>query len=241
MDRPDALVAARTLVATRFPEAVQAWLAGSVTTGTATQTSDLDITVLMESTVVRRESLVYDGWPVELFVHEHRSVRHFVEKDLARRRPTMPRLVATGIPLVAGGGGTDLLAYCERVLREGPGPLEAGDLDRARYGLTDLLDDLRGGGGADLVTAVAVEVWRETAELVLAAHEHWGGTGKWLVRELADLDDREGTSYGAELHVALRSAVSGDVAALAEMARRVLGLVGGPLWTGYRSEAPRNQ
>jgi hypothetical protein len=237
MDHPDARVAARTLVATRFPEAVQAWLAGSVITGTATQTSDLDITVLMESTVVRRESLVYDGWPVELFVHEDRSVRHFVEKDLARRRPTMARLVATGIPLVAGGGGADLRAYCERVLREGPGPPEAGDLERARYGLTDLLDDLRGGGQAALVTAVAVEVWRETAELVLAAHEHWGGNGKWLVRELADLDGREGTSYGAELHVALRSAVSGDVAALASIARRALDLVGGPLWAGYRSEA----
>ena len=236
MSRPEPLAAARQLVAQRFPDAVQAWLAGSVTTGTATDTSDLDITVLLPETDVHRESLVYDGWPVELFVHIESSIRHFVEKDLGRRRPTMARLVALGVPLVGGDGGADVRSYCERVLAEGPGPLELDALDFARYALTDLLDDLRGGGPAEVAGAVAVAVWHETAELLLSAHERWSGSGKWLVRELAALDLAEHTAYAADLHAALRSALDGDSTPMVDLSESVLAMVGGPLWAGYRAE-----
>ncbi len=237
MDRPEPLAAARSLVAERYPDALQAWLAGSVTSGTATDTSDLDITVLLEDVEVHRESLIHEGWPVELFVNVPTSVRHFVEKDLARRRPTMARLVALGVPLVEGEGGAEVRAYCERVLVEGPGPLDPAALTFARYGLTDLHDDLRGGGPAEVVGAVAVEVWRETAELLLAVHERWTGGGKWLVRELASLDLAEHTAYAADLHAALRRALDGDLAPLAELAVVALDLAGGPLWDGYRASA----
>ena len=68
------------LVNDRFPAAVQAWLAGSVVRGTATATSDLDIdiTVLDETAVVHRESLRFEGWPVELFVNCEAGIRLFV-------------------------------------------------------------------------------------------------------------------------------------------------------------------
>ncbi len=237
MERPDPLTAARDLVAGRFPDATQAWLSGSVVLGGATETSDLDITVLLEEVEVRRESLVHDGWPVELFVHVPASVRHFVEKDLARRRPTMARLVATGIPLVSGDGGAEVRAYCERTLETGPARPAPDELAMARYALTDLLDDLRGGGADDVLDAVSVEVWRSTAELVLAAHEWWHGTGKWLVRELAALDRREGTSYAADLHAALRAALAGDRSRLMDLAGQALDLAGGPLWAGFRLSA----
>ena len=238
MSRPDPLTAARRLVTARFPDAVQAWLAGSVTTGTATDTSDLDITVLLDDEVeVRRESLVDEGWPVELFVHVESSIQHFVQKDLARRRPTMARLVALGVPLVEGDGGAEVRAYCERVLTEGPGPLDPDALAFARYALTDLRDDLLGGGPTEVVGAVAVEVWRETAALLLAVHERWTGSGKWLVRELATLDLAEHTAYAADLHEALRRALDGDSGPMAHLADVALDLAGGPLWAGYRASA----
>jgi predicted nucleotidyltransferase len=237
MSRPDPVTSARSLVKARFPDAVQAWLAGSVTTGTATETSDLDITVLLAEGEVHRESLEHEGWPVELFVHVESSIRHFVAQDLGRRRPTMARLVALGVPLVDGEGGADIRRHCEQVLADGAGPLAPEAMEYARYALTDLLDDLRGGGPAEVVGAVAVEVWRETADLLLAAHHRWSGSGKWLVRELAALDLAEHTAYAAVLHDALRSALSGDHAPLQDQADAVLGLVGGPLWAGYRAEA----
>ena len=104
LTRPPAEEAARALVTERYPDAVQAWLAGSLARGRRTPTSDLDITVLLDEVEVHRETIEYAGWPVELFVHTAASIEFFVAKDLARRHPTMARLVATGIPLLGSAG-----------------------------------------------------------------------------------------------------------------------------------------
>jgi hypothetical protein len=234
---PDPVVTARALVQERFPAAVQAWLAGSATTGRATATSDLDVTVLLAETTVHRESLVYDGWPVELFVHTAASVEHFVAQDLARRRPTMARLVAHGRPLLAGDGGDAVREHCRVVLDRGPGPVEPEALELQRYLLCDLLDDLAGAAHGAEATAIAVEAWRATAELALAAAGTWSGTGKWLVRELEALDGREGTHLTAALDLGLRRAVTGEHESLTTVADRVLAGAGGRLWAGYRSDA----
>jgi len=232
----DPVDTARSLVRERFPGAVQAWLAGSVATGQATTTSDLDVTVLLSEGEVRRESLTYDGWPVELFVHTAGSVAHFVAKDLARRRPTMARLVATGVPLL-GDGGADVRRYCQGVLDDGPPPVTADDLELRRYGLTDLLDDLAGAAHDEEATAIAAEVWRETAELALASAGGWGGTGKWLVRELRALDERRGTHLTAALDLGLHRALAGERSSLTAVADEVLAPLGGRLWAGFRRSA----
>jgi len=234
--RPPAEDAARALVAEKYPDAIQAWLAGSTTTGRATATSDLDITVLLAEVDVHRESLEYAGWPVELFVHSAASIGFFVAKDLERRHPTMARLVASGVPLV-GDGGRDVRRHCEEVLERGPGPVEAGDLGLMRYGLTDLLDDLAGATPGLEATAVALSVWRETAELALACAGTWHGTGKWLVRELTRLDGQQGTDLTADLDDALTRALAGDVGPLTAVADRVLDACGGRFWAGLHRTA----
>jgi predicted nucleotidyltransferase len=228
---------ARSLVHEQFPGAVQAWLAGSVITGRSTPTSDLDITVLVAHGPVRRESLEYDGWPVELFVHTDASVEHFVTKDLSRRRPTMARLVAQGIPLLDPRGGDTVRRHCQDVLDRGPGPVPDAELEAMRYGLTDLLDDLAGAAHDEEATAVAVAVWQQTAELALAAAGTWTGSGKWLVRELIALDDREATHLAAALDLALHRALAGERTSLTAVADEVLDRVGGRRWVGFRSVA----
>lgn len=230
--RPAALDAARTLVAERFPAALGAWLGGSAGTARETATSDLDVTVLLAEapeTVVRRESVEHAGWPVELFVHTEASVRHYVAKDLARRRPTMTRLVAEGVVLVGGPAAERLVAHCRAVLDAGPPALGSAERDAARYALSDLLDDLAGGGPPGEVAAIAVETWRSTAELLLDLGGRWRGSGKWLAREL-EAHDPERTG---RLLAGLRAALAGDPAPLTAAADEVLALAGGRLWVGY--------
>lgn len=238
MNRPDPIVAARELVADRFPEAIQAWLAGSVVTGRATATSDLDITVLLGEGPAHRESLRRDGWPVELFVHTEESVRAFVAKDLQRRRPTMARLVADGIPLLDGSAGLGLQRECAALVAAGPGPLPQEDLDLKRYMLTDQLDDLAGGGPDHVWEAIVIEAWRQIAELVLATSRWWSGGGKWLVRELEACDRERGTSFAERLHAGLRDALARDCEQLVALADEVLDLAGGRLWEGFTAVAP---
>lgn len=186
--------------------------------GGATDTSDLDITILLETAEVRRETLTYRGWPVELFVHTEESVRHFVAKDLARRRPTMARLVASCVPLVATNDGASLREECAQVVAAGPGPLPDDELLLARYMLTDQLDDLEGGAPVTALDAIAIAVWTGTAELLLAAAPWWTGAGKWLIREVEALDKARGTRFALRLSEGLHAALAGDPAPLTQTA-----------------------
>jgi hypothetical protein len=188
---------------------------------------------------VHRESLMYAGWPVELFVHTASSIEFFVAKDLRRRHPTMARLVATGVPLL-GDGGDDVRRHCAEVLARGPAPLARDELDLMRYGLTDLLDDLADVGPGAEAAAVVVAVWRATAELALGAAGGWYGAGKWLVRELQALDVRSGTRLTEALDLGLRRALAGERESLMTVAEGVLARSGGRHWAGLhlRAELP---
>ncbi len=225
-------------MAERYPDAVQAWLSGSVVLGGATRTSDLDITVLREVGRARRESLTFQGWPVEVFAHTPDTIRWFVAKDLARRKPTMARLVATGIPLLPGAGGEEIRRECAHVLAAGPGPVSGSEMDLMRYQLTDQVDDLVTIDPGPVGDAIAVEVWRLTADVLLASNTSWTGGAKWLIREIAALDTKLGTDYATRLHAGLHGALRGDPLPLRSLAEEALAHVGGPLWAGFSIDAP---
>ena len=206
--------------------------------GHATSTSDLDITVLLGEAEPHRASLVYRDWPVEVFVHTEASIRWFVARDVARRRPTMARLVSGGVALLPGGNGAVLQQQCAAVVAAGPAPLTDDELTRARYTLTDLLDDLTGGADPELLDAIAVDVWRNTAELHLAANRAWTGSSKWLVRELRQLDEVTDGDVTRRLRAGLLAALSGTVGPLMGVADEILDEVGGRLWAGLHLAAP---
>jgi hypothetical protein len=237
MDLEHAVAAAARLVAERFPDARAAWLAGSVVRGTATPTSDLDVTVLVTGEPAPfRESLRYDGWPVELFVHTAATIDWWLGKDRARRRPTLARLVAEGVRVLdVDGAAAGPEAQCAAYLAAGPAPVSEDDLAAARYGLSDLLDDLADAPDPGLRTASAVAVWQAAAELRLLVAGGWWGSGKWLVRELRVCDARDGTSYAERLDSGLRAALSGDRTWLTAAATAILDEAGGRLWEGHRA------
>lgn len=238
MQLDEVVATARALVAQRFPEARAAWLAGSVVSGEATPTSDLDITVLLPGPPAPfRESLVHEGWPVELFVHTQESVSHWIEKDLERRRPTLVRLISSGVVLLdTDGVGVALAEECAMILAGGPGRVSDADRDAVRYALTDLLDDLADGTDPVTVAALAFATWEQAAKLLLMLDGRWWGTGKWLVRELRERDAAHGTSYALRLHAALVSAIERDPVLLTVVAEEILEAAGGRLWAGYRVE-----
>lgn len=236
--RAPALETARRLVAEQLPGARAAWLSGSVVPGQATATSDLDITVLLDEEGPHevggppyRASQMYAGWPVELFVHTPSSLRTFLARDVAWRKPSMARLVATGLPIV--DGCPELRGAAAAVLEQGPPPLTILEVDAMRYALTDLLDDLAGGGTAEAMGAVAVATWRASAELLLGVGGGWWGTGMWLVHELRTYDAAAGTSYASCLHGALLASLDGDPGPLTTVGEQVLERAGGRLWAGY--------
>ncbi|MEV6286703.1 nucleotidyltransferase domain-containing protein [Kribbella sp. NPDC051770] len=226
----DPLETTRRLAAELFPTAIWVLLSGSVLTSARTAGSDLDIVVLLPDGTPgapRRESLEYDGWPVELFVHDSASLPHYLAKDLPGRRPALHRMVALGTPIV--GDPSEHQAAALAALEAGPPALAQPELDSLRYALTDLLDDLTH-APADEQAVIATYTWLRTAETMLHVRNHWVGNGKWLLRELRDLDPAYADRWLASRTI---------TAAIRALADEVLTLAGGPLFAGYQAAGER--
>ncbi|MFI5936440.1 nucleotidyltransferase domain-containing protein [Actinoplanes sp. NPDC051494] len=217
----DPLTDARDLVAERFPDATWAILTGSVLGPHRTAGSDLDIVVMREDGPGFRESLRFRGWPVELFVHTPQRLAVFLERELAARKPSTHRMIATGVPLAGDPG--ELAVRCRRALAEGPPPLTGAERDRLRYGLTDLLDDHAHATDPGERAVIAAALWTDAARAALAFAGGWVSHGKWLLRDLRELDPRLAADW---------LAARDDPAAFAA---DVLTRGGGPLFEGYRA------
>lgn len=233
-----AVEVARRLVAERFPQARAAWLGGSAARGTATSTSDLDITVLLSGPPApMRESLRYADWPVELFVHTESSLAHYCRKDHDRRQPSMMRLVGESIILLdteVGGLAMRLQADCVAQVEAGPDALSEDELAMLRYRVSDLLEDLIGADSNDVRAVVAASLWQEAAALLLTGDRRWSGTGKGLLREVAAYDSDCGTAHAVALADGLRAAACGDPAPLTTETDKILAAYGGRLFAGFQ-------
>ena len=225
------VVDARAVVEELFPHARWAVLAGSVITAHRTPGSDLDIVVLLptgDPQAPHRDTRYFRGWPVELFVHDEATLAHYLAKEFRLRKPSLHRMVASGVVLV--GDPSRWQADCDAVFAKGPGPLTAAERDHARYGLTDLLDDLVHAVDPGEKTVIAASLWTVSARQALAFADRWGGNGKWLLRELRELDRDLADRWLAAF---------GDAEAVAEFAREVLDQAGGPLFDGFRAVGER--
>ena len=226
---------ARQLVLELYPDARAAWLGGSVARGDASPTSDLDITVLLAGPPApMRKSLEYAGWPVELFVHTEKSLRHFADKDQLRRQPTMMRLVGESVVLLdTDGCGARLQQSFLAEVAAGPKPLSPGELDLLRYTITNLLDDLADASG-DERTAIASVLWQDAARLLLTGARHWSGTGKGLIREVVAYDRSHDTKHAQNLMTGVRA----EDNSLVDEVDRILATYGGRLFAGFELAAP---
>lgn len=226
----DPVTAARALVEEMFPGALYAFVGGSVLTERRTSTSDLDVVVVLDGLAVPyRESLRWHDWPVELFVHSETSLEAYFEKDFDRRRPTLARICAEGAVLAdrTGGRASDLQSALGERLSSGPGGLTPDQAERARYVLSDLLDDLAGASDPGEEAFIRWELVRAVASTALGLGRKWEGSGKWLLRELREHDP----VLADELLTAHDNPVR-----LAAVATSVLERAGGRLWEGYRAE-----
>ncbi|MDF8262892.1 nucleotidyltransferase domain-containing protein [Luteipulveratus flavus] len=234
---------ARSLVQQRFPAAHAAYLGGSVVRGTATATSDLDVTVVLDGPPAPyRESLLDGDVPVELFVQTQESLRHFREQDQQRRQPSTARLVCESVVLLGDELAEALRAECAGEVAAGPEPLSQKEIDGQRYALTDLLDDLVGAVDPAERAVLGALVWERSARLLLGLERHWQGSGKGLLRELraygsgSPATEGTGASQGDILAARLsdlpgRADRTDD---LVEVSGQVLDRCGGRLFAGYR-------
>ncbi len=91
-------LAAERLWRERYPEAQVLFCGGSIVRGEGTPTSDLDVVVVFER-VERawRDSFYFQGYPVEVFAHDHETLAYFVDHDEKRGRPVLSQIVSEAL------------------------------------------------------------------------------------------------------------------------------------------------
>ncbi|WRP04609.1 nucleotidyltransferase domain-containing protein [Rossellomorea aquimaris] len=190
MKRLPAVEAAKKFVLETFPTCQAALLSGSVVRGEETSTSDLDI-VIIEGTLSSeyRESINSHGWPIEAFVHTGATIREYFRKDCQRARPSLPRMVSEGIPIIDHPIILRLKEEANKLLRDGPPKWNSQTTDMKRYFITDALEDFIGSKERGESIFIAGTLGESLHEFVLRTHGHWIGSSKWIVRALREYDE----------------------------------------------------
>ncbi len=235
LSRTEAIGLAERVLRARYPEADAGFAAGSFIRGNATPSSDLDFVVLFAVLPnARRESFLFGGVPVDVFVHDPSTVPVYWQKDLASAKPAMLTMIREGVIVGPRPAAAEALkAEAEAMYARGPRPLEPAELERWRYLITDRLGDLRDPRPWPQVVATATWLHPVLAEFTLIMNGRWAATAKWIPAALAAFDPAVEAEFTAAFDALFQRRDVGPVIALGE---KTLAPFGGPLFDGYTAE-----
>ncbi|MFC4410420.1 nucleotidyltransferase domain-containing protein [Chungangia koreensis] len=228
--RLPAFEAATKFIETRFPNCAAALLCGSVVRGQATETSDLDLVIFDETLLSPyRSSVLFEGWPIEMFVHNLWSYKDFFKSDAERARPSIIRMVAEGVPIRDNGILGGIKEEAAAILVEGPKEWTEEIIRTKRYMLTDLLDDFMGAQREEGIF-IAGALAELIHEFFCRTNKRWIGMGKWIPRALKEVDPE----FAVHFTKAFDTYYSTDrKESIIELTDLVLQPHGGRLFDGY--------
>ena len=235
--RPPYMVAAQAALETHYPQAVCAFVAGSVIRGTETEKSDIDITVILPDDFddVHRFSTVEQGLPIEFFVQNEQANNYFMNKDRERGMAVMMDMMCHGL-VVPAENPTSLRIRAEarKLLELGPPKLSPDEIDDCRYFITDLLDDLDPGRPRLELMGIVARLYEKLGDFYLRSRGEWSGHSKSLGRLLA----RNHPEFATRFEAAFKEAMHCKLTPLITLTEEILAPYNGPLFEGYKREAP---
>jgi len=222
----------------RYGGAVAVFASGSIIRGEGTPFSDLDLVVVYAQLPhAYRESFRERGCPVEAFVHDPETLEYFfLEVDRPTGIPALAQMVVEGVEIP---GPTDLSQKLKQraaaVIEAGPPALDRDGERRMRYSVSDLLDDLRAPRSRAELFAVGARMFEQLADYYLRRRGRWSATGKAIPRVLQRSDAALCISYGDAFEELF---ARGSPQAVIRLTEDLLSESGGPLFDGYRDDAP---
>jgi hypothetical protein len=234
------LALAKEIQQQRYPDALVVFFAGSFVRGEATAYSDLDLVVVYESLPhAYRESFTYQSTPVEAFVHDPETLEYFFENvDAPSGIPSLMQMVIEGIELPkCSEVSTRLKALAQRYMALGPHPLSQEQIDRQRYAITDMLDDIREPRSYHELIATGAKLFETLADHHCRINGRWSGSKKSVPRVLRKHDE---TFYQLFMDSFENLFREGEPDLVITLAETVLQQSGGLLFEGYKQNAPES-
>jgi hypothetical protein len=229
---------AKEILESKYPTAEVLFLAGSIIRGEGTPHSDLDLVVIFDKLPnAYRESFLFQGFPVEAFVHDPETLNYFLlEVDRPSGIPSLAQMVLEGIELPGPNDvSQSLKQLAASVIEAGPPELSAEDVRKMRYNLTGLVDDVRQPRSKDELLASGTELYEALADYYFRTNNLWSAKGKAIPRILKQADGDLYLRYCESFEELFSNGHSEKVIALVE---ELLEANGGFLFDGHRLEAP---
>jgi predicted nucleotidyltransferase len=235
----DEIVAtAAAIRAQRYADCSALFVAGSLIRGEGTAHSDLDLVVIFPAlNRAYRESFKFGRYPVEAFVHDPETLEYFfVEIDRPSGIPALPQMVAEGIEVPEPTEfSVTLKRRARAVLASGPPALDSEAEARLRYLVTDTLNDLRDARSYEELLGTGSQLFEMLANYYFRSRGLWSVRGKAIPRGLMRADPVLGAAYRRAFEDLFKTGEPNQVIALAEDLLRDRG---GPLFDGYKADAP---
>ncbi len=240
MNLDKALKAASEIQTQRYSNATVVLLAGSVVRREATQHSDLDLVIIYDVLdQARRESFFHDGWPVEAFVHDPKTLEYFFRYvDRLSGVPSLADMVADGFEVSAPNNtATEIKTLSRIVLEEGPPVWTAADRNNSRYAITDMIDDIRSPRSVHELQASLMFLYPAMAEHYFRSRGLWAAKGKSIPRKLVASDPKFAHRFTSAFDTALTTA---DTSEVIQLSAELLEPDGGFHFDGNSRLAPEN-
>lgn len=225
----------------KYSNANAVFWAGSVATGSGyTNRSDLDIVVVFEKIEnAYREAFSYEGWKIDAFIHDIETLRYFFEEiDGKSGIPALPQMVLTGILITSPSPlSEEIKTLASKIIEAGPPIWSNEQLDRSRFFITDLLDDIVCPRNRATQIASAARLYELLAEFYFRAQNKWRASGKTILQYLKKHDYDFASQYRDAFEDVFKY---GHTQKLNELILKILEPYGGLLWEGYRADAPKD-
>jgi hypothetical protein len=139
--------------------------------------------------------MIYQGWMVELFVHDPVTYKAFFEEDRRLARPSLQQMCSEGIILKEDPLAYQIKEEARRSLDSGPIPWTENEIYVKRYDLTDLLLDFEGTEKREEGIFIAGALAKATQEFILRTNGQWIGYKKWIPQALQRYDSDLKTEF----------------------------------------------
>lgn len=236
--RNDPLPTIQKLIKERYMQAKAIFWAGSVSEGRGTSASDLDLIIVFEEVAhAYREAFIYDGWPIDAFIHDLDTLRYFCGKlEASDGKPALIHMILQGQEVLAQNFvSIEAKSIAAEALAKGPDSWTKHQTDKERFLITDILDDIRSPKNKEEQIISAVHLFEPLLQFYFRAARKWTASGKSLIR----LFKLENPELAEKWTTAFESLVkTGDSTAVETIVAKILAPHGGYLWDGFRADAP---
>ena len=238
--RPGPLRTIQKLVQERYSKAKAIFWAGSVSQDQGTSASDLDLVIVFDAIPnAYREAFVYDGWPIDAFIHDTDTLRYFFEESRAGNGISgLSYMILNGrIVTDPSAFSENIKTLAQKVLNAGPDVWDKKQIDNERFLITDVLDDIKYPASRDEQIASAAWLFEALGQFYFRSQNKWCASGKSIIRYLKN----DNPELAVDFTEAFKSLFqTGSSVPLESLANKILAPYDGLFWDGYKSDAPKD-